>query len=65
MKLSDSVTWCGDRAYFARLAHLLWSNAMDDQPIEDEVVEVPPEPPKRTPEQRQEEEDELFVLGII
>ena len=38
---------------------------MDDQPIEDEVVEVPPEPPKRTPEQRQEEEDELFVLGII
>ena len=40
---------------------------MDDQPIEDEVVEVPvePQPPKRTPEQRKKEEDELIALGII
>jgi hypothetical protein len=38
---------------------------MDDKPVEDEVVEVPPEPPKRTPEQRRKEEDELFALGII
>ena len=40
---------------------------MDEQPIEDEVVEVPvePQPPKRTPEQRRKEEDELIALGII
>ena len=38
---------------------------MDDQPIEDEVVEAPVEPPVRTPEQRRKEEDELIALGII
>lgn len=40
---------------------------MDDQPIEDEVVEVPvePQPTLRSSAERKKEEDELIALGII
>ncbi len=38
---------------------------MENEPVEDEVLEVPTEPPERTPEQCQEEEDELLLLWII